>query len=271
MIKLLTAICLLTISTQGAAQRGWEIGGWLGTSYYFGDLNTQFSLKTPGLAAGGVARFNFNDRLSLKFGANYGNISADDANSTNAFERRRNLNFRSIVLDGSVQFEFNFLPLIYGSADYPFTPYLFGGINFFYFNPQGKYNGQWYDLRPLGTEGQAKGEEYYSLQRGWVYGIGTKWAFNETWAFNFELSSRKLNTGYLDDVSGVYPNTTTLYHERGPVAVALSDPSVPAPDGSKLGLQGRQRGTGNNDMYLFLEFGLVYYFGDLKCPAVSGK
>lgn len=262
----------LSFALSATAQRGWEVGGWLGTSYYFGDLNTNFNLTHPGLAAGAVARFNFNDRLALKFGLNYGNIGADDANSSNAFERARNLNFRSVIYDGSVQFEFNFLPLIYGSPDAAFSPYLFGGFNAFYFNPQTKYHDTWYDLRPLGTEGQAKGEEYYTILGGYVYGIGLKWALGEAWAINMEISSRKLSTSYLDDVSGVYPNMNTLLHERGPLAVTLSDPSIPAADGSKLGIPGHQRGTtGQSDTYLFLEFGLVYYFGDLKCPIISGR
>ena len=142
---------LLFFSTLSTAQRGWEIGGWAGVSHYFGDLNTTFSLKRPGLSGGGIFRFNFNDRLCFKMAANYGSISADDKQSGNVFEQRRNLHFRSILIDGAGQFEFNFLPYNYFDRSQWFSPYLFGGFGVFHFNPQAKYQNVWTELRPLGT------------------------------------------------------------------------------------------------------------------------
>jgi hypothetical protein len=115
-------VLVSTISLMG--QRGWEAGGWLGASHYFGDLNTNFDISSPGLAGGLIARFNFDDRICLKFSGNVANVSADDANSNNSFERARNLSFRSLVYEGTAQLEFNFLPYVHGSADEYYTPYL---------------------------------------------------------------------------------------------------------------------------------------------------
>jgi hypothetical protein len=253
------------------AQAGWELGGWAGVTYYFGDLNSNFRLNHPGIGFGAIGRYNFNERLSLKFGANYGHIAADDAQSDNVVERRRNLNFRSVLVDGSAQLEFNFLPLIYSDETSRFAPYVFAGFNVFYFNPQGRYNGVWYDLRGMGTEGQFQGEEYYSVLTGFVYGGGVKIALNETWALNIEISGRRLATNYLDDVDGTYANKNEILRQRGAIAVSLSDPSVPI-DGVQLGGTGKQRGSGkHNDSYAFVGIGLVYYFGDLHCPNVSAR
>jgi opacity protein-like surface antigen len=255
-----------------SAQKGWEAGGWVGASNYFGDLNTTYSLKRAGLAAGVITRFNFNDRLCMKISANYGSISADDKNSQNIFEQRRNLNFKSVLIDGAAQFEFNFLPYNYFDRSQWFSPYLFAGFNVFNFNPKAQLDGKWYNLRTLGTEGQFKGEEYYTTQMGLVYGGGLKIAISETWAINIELSARKLFSDYLDDVSKTYPNMNDLKKTRSIIAVQLSDPSTPDSEGRKMGQFGRQRGNKkDNDMYTFLGIGLVYYFGDLKCPIVNNR
>ena len=44
--------------------RGWEAGGQIGVSNYFGDLNTNWRLDRMHLAGGLNARYNFNDRLA---------------------------------------------------------------------------------------------------------------------------------------------------------------------------------------------------------------
>lgn len=270
-IILSAAIFLFSLS-QSTAQRGWEVGGWVGMSHYFGDLNTTFNLKKPGLAGGAVFRFNFNERLCLKMGANYGSLTANDKDSRNSFELRRNLNFRTNVFEGIGQFEFNFLPYNYFDKSQWFTPYLFGGLGVFNFNPQGKLNNTWYELRPLGTEGQFPGDEYYTTQMAMVYGGGFKIAFSEVWSMNIELSARKLFTDYLDDVSKSYPNMNEVRKQHADIAVALSDPSLTTENQLKLGQFGRQRGDSrSNDMYTFFSVGLLYYFGDLRCPPVGNR
>lgn len=265
---LLSVLFVCSILSVSVAQEGWEAGGWLGTSYYFGDLNTQYNLSKPGLAGGIIARYNFNKRLCLKVSANYGKVMADDADSNNAFEQARNLSFESIILDGAAQFEFNFLPYTHGSQDEFYTPYVFVGLNTFYFNPEAEFEGEMVELRPLGTEGQFRGEEYSTLQAGLVYGIGFKFDLSYEWSMNIELNARYLFTDYLDDVSTVYADKDDLIRERGDLAAALSDRSVIDDINEfQIGVPGRQRGDSNtNDSFVFIGVGLLYYFGDLKCP-----
>lgn len=270
--SLLFFLLAVSISISLKAQKGWEAGGGLGVSHYFGDLNTNFNVTRPGIAASVTARYNFNDRICAKMAATYGHISADDKYSSNAYERTRNLHFKSAVVDGAAQLEFNFLPYNYFDQTQHFTPYVFLGFNVYNFNPKAQYDGKWYNLRPLGTEGQFRGEEYYTTQMGFVFGGGFKYAMNEEWSINLEISARRLFTDYLDDVSKAYPNMNDLRKLRGPVAVALSDPSIPNSEGLKVGQVGRQRGESRvNDMYTFVTFSVLYYFGDLKCPNISNK
>ncbi len=265
--KTLFTILFALSSFMASAQLGWEAGGWLGVSYYFGDLNTNFNLSRPGLAGGLIGRWNFNERLCLKLGANYGSVRAYDSDSDNSFERARNLSFKSTIIDGTAQFEFNFLPYIHGSRDQFYTPYLFAGFSVFYFNPKAEYNGEWVELRPLGTEGQFKGEEYYTAQGALTYGVGFKIDLSYEWSLNFELSARRAFTDYLDDVSTVYPDMDDVEALRGQIAVDLSDRSVVGPNETPIGQPGRQRGDkNNNDSYAMFGIGLVYYFGDIRCP-----
>jgi len=272
--KLMLLLSLAGVAGVLQAQRGWEAGVFGGAAFYFGDLNTNYSLALPNFSAGAMARYNVNERVCFRFGATSGQVEADDALSENIYERARNLSFRSSVTEASTLMEFNFLPYIHGSRDYFFTPYLFGGFAVFSFNPETFYDGSWVELRLLGTEGQFKGEEYYTVQMALAYGGGIKVDLGKSWSFNAELSARSTRTDYLDDVSTVYPDKRDLQRARGAVAVALADRSLrlPGAEDSRLGLPGTQRGNSKNrDAYLFLQGGLVYYFGSLRCPSARGS
>ena len=264
------AMILGIFATSGMAQRGWEIGGQVGTAFYFGDLNTQYRLNKPGLAASLVGRYNINKRVSFTAQASYAYLSADDAESRNDFERARNLNFFSHNFDLSGVVEFNFLSYTHGSYEEPFTPYLLTGFAIARFSPQGELNGQSYDLRDFGTEGQAPGNEYFKITGSWILGMGFKFDVSPTWSVNIEARMNRMFTDYLDDVSTVYPDKNALQSRRGTIAVQLSDPSFDNEDFPNIGEAGRQRGDKNdNDVFATIKVGMMYYFGRVRCPAIS--
>jgi len=260
-------ILLITVtSVSVSAQKGYELGGWLGTSYYFGDLNTNLKITKPGIALGVIARYNFNTRVSMRTSLSYGRVGADDADSRNNFERNRNLSFRSNIFDLSNVLEFNFFKYEHGSRIYNKTPYLFGGFNLFHFNPVAELNGEKYKLRDFGTEGQAVGQEYSLVNGGLVIGGGFKWDISADVSINIDISTRFLFTDYLDDVSSVFPSKAILESTRGATAVALSDRSLV--DG--LGDTDRQRGdTKGKDKYTFFGVSILKYFGGIECPEIS--
>jgi Domain of unknown function (DUF6089) len=257
------AICLFFASSAHAQMRGWELGGWVGGSNYFGDLNTTRRFNQSKPAFGALVKYNFNDRLALGGSANATYLQATDADSENAFERARNLDFQTYLFDATTQLEFNFLPYVHGHRDYFFTPYMAGGFAVYRFNPRTKYDGKWVTLREYGTEGQFQGEEYGITQFAGVGAFGFKIDRSYRWSGFIELSGRKLFTDYLDDVSGNYPDFDDLEAQRGDVSVALSDKSI----SPKIGESGRQRGNGKkNDTYFFVKLGMTYYFGSIRCP-----
>lgn len=262
-------VLFVVLSFAGYSQKGYELGGLIGVTNYMGDINPNFSLKTPGFSLCGLARYNFNTRTSLRFDVGAGRLVGKDQISENNFQKARNLSFRTDFVDASLNFEFNFFNLIHGSRDQYFTPYVFGGLALAYYNPKANLDGTWYVLRDMGTEGQVKGDEYALITAGMTYGMGIKLDFSYEWSLNVELSIRQMGSDYLDDVSTVYPNMLELTSARGDIAVLLSDRSGEVRD-EPIGEPGRQRGiNNNNDGYYSLRVGVVYYIGLLQCPAIS--
>lgn len=253
----------------GYSQKGYEVGGMIGATNYYGDINPDFSLKGLGYSVCAIGRYNFNTRTSVRLDVGAGRFLGKDSFSENNYQKSRNLSFRTDFLDASLGFEFNFFPLVHGSRDKYFTPYVFGGLAFAYYNPRAELDGTWYALRSLGTEGQNKTSEYARVTAGMTYGLGFKVDFTYEWSLNIEFSVRQMGSDYLDDVSTVYPNMVELAARRGDIAVQLSDRS------GELGIDpigepGWQRGVDNNkDGYYSLRIGAVYYIGLLQCPALS--
>lgn len=262
------------LTVEGSAQKGWEVGGNIGMSHYYGDLNNEFDLFHPGASAGLRGRYNFNKRISVQMGGNYLFLHARDEWADNKFQQARNLSFRSHTAEAFVNLEFNFLEYIHGSYDEGFSPYVLAGFGLVRMQPQADRleDGKrvWHDLRSLGTEGQAIGDEYNLFNGSLMFGVGLKISMSRHWSINVELSGRYLFTDYLDDVSTVYADKDELRSMRGETSVFFSDRSIPTDKYPYIGEVGRQRGdSGSNDMYSVLSVGVMYYFAHIRCPEES--
>jgi len=239
---------ILAIVSNTFAQRI-EMGVFGGTSYYLGDLNPKKHFEMMQPAAGLLARYNISPRFALKIDGYYGNVKGDDA--ITKFNEKRNLSFKSQVLEFSAQLELNFLPYVTGHKDYYFSPYIFAGISVFNFDPKAYYQGKWYDLQPLGTEGEGSisypDRKPYSLAALAIpFGIGFKYSMSNTICFGAEWGMRKTNTDYLDDVSTTYADPKILSAENGAMSAILADRSG-EPNNTNL-----QRGNSSNkDWYSF--------------------
>ena len=267
-IKIFLALVIISAyASVSLAQKGWELGGGVGVANYFGDINTNYDITLPGPHVVGIARYNFNKRTAVAGYLSYGLLRGDDATSDNTFQKVRNLHFRSHTIDMSAVYEFNFLPFLHDGEEEFLSPYLFLGASVFKFTPRAKYNDEWVKLAPLGTEGQSNGDEYYGISGSYVFGFGLKYSMTPEWSWNLALTVHKTMTDYLDDVSTVYPEESSL---NSPAAIHLSDPSVPSERFPDIGQAGYQRGNdGNNDSFSFLSFNLTYYFSRIDCPNIS--
>lgn len=266
MVRFFSAIIIICCLSTSLTAQSYELGAWAGVSNYFGDLNPNFSVARLGPAGGILGRVNVNPRVCFKVSANYANVGFDDALSNNPFQRARNLSFQSNIFEGVGQVEFNFLPFVSSEYDKFFSPYLFVGGGVFHFNPRTRFDDEWVQLQPLGTEGQGRNEEYTLTQPILAYGGGVKIALNYAWSVNIEASARRLFTDYLDDVSTTYTDPETLENLRGELAVQLADRSWEVAEAPIGGLD-RQRGDPlSNDAYMTLGISLVYHIGGIKCP-----
>lgn len=235
------------------AQRN-ELGIFLGTSYYTGDLNPggQFFLPKPAL--GFLYRYNINPRFAYKLNVYYGTVQGAD--SLSAANKDRNLSFKSPVLELSNQIELNFIKYVPGNPDYAFTPYIFTGFTVFYFDPMAKYQGKWQSLEPLGTEGQGTSayparHKYSRTNFAIPFGAGLKYNLSRGVTIGLEWGLRKTFTDYLDDVSTTYADPLVLSRENTPLAAALGDRSISGNIDAKNNT-GLQRGnSGTKDWYSF--------------------
>lgn len=263
---IILVLLFVSSATFGLSQRGYEIGGWIGVSQYYGELNSNINFTRPGLAAGVIGKFNYNTRVSTQLSINYGRLRGSDETASNNFERNRNLHFYSNVWDVNLGLEFNFLNYVHNSTFENHTPFITAGISLTRFNPKATLEDQSYTLRSLGTEGQEPNEEYLLLTMGPSIGVGYKWDIAKDWYMSISAKMQFPMTDYLDDVSTVYPDYDDLESLRGEEAVQLSNRTL----NEIAGLTGKQRGNStNNDKYLFLGISVMKYFGRLDCPPIS--
>lgn len=259
--------CLLTSALY--AQKV-EVGVWLGGANYFGDLNTNTSFQKIGPAAGIFLRNNIGTRFSVKHSFMWGRIEGTDALSKNQFQKQRNLSFRSMIYEVGSQFEFNFLDFLNRDKKFWVSPYISAGICVFFFNPQANYHGRWYDLQPLGTEGQNDpnytGRKRYKLYNvAFPIGGGIKVACTRHLSIGIDVQVRKTLTDYLDDVSTTYVNPVSLPEGDKGIAYKLMDRSGEV--GDQVGKPGYQRGTSKKkDDYLMMGITMSYVFGSQVCP-----
>lgn len=266
----ITAVILIFTSIKADAQRH-EFGVFGGGSFYMGDLNPVMPFLSSRPAFGALYRLNFDKHVSVRANILRGYVRGDDA--LLKFNAERNLSFKSSITEISGQIEVNFKPFLPGDKKNKKTPYLFGGVGVFKFNPKAQIDGEWYRLQPLGTEGQGteaqSDRDKYSLTSfSILFGMGYKMNLTKRLTLCFEWGMRTTTTDYLDDVSTTYPSQSAL-GEMNEVARILSDRS--------LNNQGNnatfQRGNpATNDWYSFAGIYLTYRLKDrvkYSCPTYN--
>ncbi len=283
---LLLLICILLISTEVSSQirskylrryRTRELSFCIGATNFIGELgganrlgSETFSLRDFDFPAvrptlGGGASYQILNWASLKTNLVVGYMRGRDKWTNYESREKRNIDFRTILVEVSEQFEvyltkskqsrtfynlrsarkgFNFY-------NFPFTTYLFGGVGLFYFNPQGRdKDGQWQYVLPFHTEGQGLVPTRKSIKQIQIcipLGIGFKYPIGGGYSVGMEYGLRKTFTDYIDDVSMTYFDYKYLKQNYGEEAVSLANPT----DLIYL-VPGEQRGDPRDkDAYMF--------------------
>jgi hypothetical protein len=291
-IALLTIVFLTTSVFSFGQFTHWkfqrhEVSLGLGFSNFLGELggadevgtdglkDLEFTMTRPTIALG--YRYKLSPYVATKVNLVWAQLSGNDNTTTEFFRNNRNLHFRSPVVELSAQFEW--YPFtersghlyrfkgVRGQKSSNWSPYLLGGIGGIWFNPKAQYtDGNWYALRPLGTEGQtAGGSSYKSITAVIPMGIGVKYSLDKQWSIGFEMSGRMTFTDYLDDVSGQYFDEDLIIGANGTdgtMAAYFADPSI-GNEGAGLIPQGLPAGQtrgdpSDNDAYMFAIFSIHY-------------
>jgi hypothetical protein len=250
---------ILSFSQRNKYEKSKDVGLLFGTSYYIGEINPYKHFGTKLKPGGGISfRNNFNRRWTMKASILYHSLEAWDKDSEDPWIRNRNLSFRNQIIEGSMQFELNFFPYQLGNKQFPMSPYLFAGLAYYNMKPMAQYKGTWYELQPLGTEGQGTeygGDKYKTSMMSVPFGVGFKTNLFAIFGFSMEWGVRKTFTDYIDDISGKYVDPGVLEDINGQLAATLSDRSLQKeiPDGNTRNNANLQRGDpGRKDYYFFV-------------------
>lgn len=215
-------------------------------------------------------------RFGATFNLLYARVSGRDNLTKDPYRQNRNLNFRSPIVELSIQMEYYFrkrqqgarynLREVVGAKQVNMDWYIFAGFGGFWFNPKGQYNGTWYALQPLGTEGQnlvPTRRPYRRWSTCIPYGVGGKYGIDQNISVGFEIGFRYTFTDYIDDVSTSYVDNKLIQINNGQLAAELADPSLGVIDGAST--PEAQRGDPRyNDMYMFFMFNVNYKLTDQR-------
>ncbi len=181
-------LILLTSLKVQAQQPGYEAGGGLGVMSYTGDVVRGLDFSTSGLAANGYFRYNFNNALSVRLGATFGNVTGKEE-PIDAFAIERDASFDVFIFEAAGIFEYHFLNWRDEKTKLRFTPYLFAGVGLFGISG--------HDDKPT---------EYSNIQPVLPLGMGFKYVLNPKWYVGIEFGGRKTLFDYIDNVSEGTPD-----------------------------------------------------------------
>ncbi|MDA3866109.1 MAG: DUF6089 family protein [Salinivirgaceae bacterium] len=261
----------------------YELYGGLGATNFLGELggsdgpggvfwkDFNFSASRPLMSAG--LRYKILEPLAVKGALSFGYLNGDDSHSGNEYRYNRNLHFRAPIIELGFQAEYSIIKERISSyrrsrrggfslASLNLNTYVFTGINVFWFNPQAKgLDGKWYNLQPIGTEGQGKvstRDKYGRLQLSIPLGVGFKYPLTQKISIGLEYGGRLTFTDYIDDVSSTYVDNAYF---TDPNEAYLADPSEFYNESGERIIMGPNDIRGNpkyNDYYMFMVINVTY-------------
>ncbi|RLD78463.1 MAG: hypothetical protein DRJ10_10290 [Bacteroidetes bacterium] len=168
---------LWQINIQAQPKRH-EIGAFIGTAYYMGDLNDSKLFYMPSPAFGLLYRYDLNSRYALKITGTYTTLRGDDSKSENLYQRQRAHSFSTRITEVSPMIEFNFLPFSAGSQQEYYSVYVTTGVGILFM--QSPSNFPIHPVIPFGL--------------GFKYGINRRIVVAAEWTY------RKTFTDYIDQL-----------------------------------------------------------------------
>ncbi len=103
---------LVPYSVWGQPTSSFDIGGGVGVSSYYGDINQNNFFYNPQLGMSGFIRFNLNRRYSVRINFLSTSIKANDSDFENDYQQNRKVAIDIGIMEFGVVGEFNFFPYV---------------------------------------------------------------------------------------------------------------------------------------------------------------
>lgn len=193
----------IALSQSLSGQKTAEFGLLLGRAYYIGELNPETHLGNGvgSLSYGALFRYNLNERYALKLNLNRTKLTGSDVSTDLLFNKSRKAEFETNLTDLSANIEFNFLPYKLGDRTKPFTPYLFTGFSYYWYDPSTTINSS-----EVVTSEANKGRGL-----AFAFGPGIKLNLGRKMSLTFEWGFRKTSNDLIDGLPNVYED----FYEQG--------------------------------------------------------
>lgn len=207
-----------------------SVSAGVGASDYRGDVkHDNFNFREWGSSYSLSLSYHITSSWNVEMGLSQVGIMGDDASASTESKRQRNIDFRNAITELSIQVKWNIIPearlQTYREARAHLSPYVFTGLAAFRHNPKAQFEGDWYALQRLGTEGQflpnSRLKPYSLGQMGIPMGAGIYYRRGE-FLLKIEGNYRWTFSDYLDDVSSIYPDHRALLEMGGRAAAGLS-------------------------------------------------
>jgi hypothetical protein len=203
-----------------------DVGVFLGTSSYRGDVGNTNYVYPSGTALGLIYRWNLTTRYSIRASGFYSTLKGRDYRTTDLGRFLRGYSFSNTIMEASLAAEINFIDFNLHAGTPQLSPYLTLGISYFDYD-------RFYFTGPP----PAATETYDAAQSvALPVIVGLKFNPNPLWVLGFEVGMRYALT---DDIDGSAP--IDLYD-----AAQFGNPN-------------------NNDWYIFSGITISFTFGDLPC------
>lgn len=155
-----------------------EIGAFIGTAYYMGDLNNSKLFYMPSPAFGILYRYDINSRYALKLTGTYATLRGDDSKSENTYQKQRAHSFSTRITEVSPMIEFNFLPFYAASRQEYYSLYVTAGVGILFMQSPSSF-----PIHPVIP-----------------FGLGFKYGVNKRIVIAAEWTYRKTFTDYIDQL-----------------------------------------------------------------------
>lgn len=258
------------------AQNPWEIGVKAGAANYLGDIGgglnesqpwiLDMELKSTRYGGGLFLRKQVSKDLSFEAAFNAARLTAADSLTLNPVRFSRNQSFRNDIYEAN--FKLIYTPIRISinqekGSSIAIEGYM--GAGFFYNNPKAFYDGTWYDLQPLMTEGVT----YSRWQPCFPVGTIVNYQLKAHHKIGLDIGWRFTLTDYIDDIgSGTYlsssnysSNTSEILADRR--AEIMNNPRsvYNAQTIDDIKADQRSRGGEGFDSYLITTIRYSFVFG----------